>query len=125
MGFDSLMAVAMRFIFLGNDERFLSEKLAEWARTREDQCTRAKPIYDLVVVVGEELPMCSFHCERTGLKVALIHDRHVGRNAVQRFVYKYLGIYGNFERILKLGIRKLIPNGSAEAKLDRKTRISM
>ena len=55
-----------------------------------------------------------------GLKVALIHDRPVlGGNASSEIRVHTLGIYGKFERILKLIDTEHYPNGSAEAKKDQ------
>jgi len=73
--------------------------------------------YDLVVV-GGGIAGCaaSIAAAIQGLKVALIHDRPVlGGNASGEIRVHTLGIYGKFERILKMLDTEHYPNGSAEA----------
>lgn len=73
--------------------------------------------YDLVVV-GGGIAGCaaSIAAAEQGLKVALVHDRPVlGGNASGEIRVHTLGIYGKFERILKMIDTEHYPNGSAEA----------
>lgn len=84
--------------------------------------------YDLVVV-GGGIAGCaaSIAAAEQGLKVALIHDRPVlGGNASGEIRVHTLGIYGKFERILKMLDTEHYPNGSAEAlKEDQKRMANM
>jgi len=80
--------------------------------------------FDLVVV-GGGLAGCaaSITAAEQGLKVALIHDRPVlGGNASSEIRVHTLGIYGYFERILKMLDTKHYPNGSPEALADESKR---
>ena len=80
--------------------------------------------YDLVVV-GGGLAGCaaSIAAAEQGLKVALIHDRPVlGGNASSEIRVHTLGIYGHFERILKMLDTKHYPNGSPAALTDERKR---
>ncbi|MEZ5044576.1 MAG: FAD-dependent oxidoreductase [Saprospiraceae bacterium] len=102
------------------------EKLAEWRQSKLG--LRPKPEktkkYDLVVT-GGGLAGCAaaIAAAEQGLKVALIHDRPLlGGNASSEIRVHTLGIYGNFERILKMIDTEHYPNGSAEAKLDQEKR---
>ncbi|MDP2338297.1 MAG: FAD-dependent oxidoreductase [Bacteroidota bacterium] len=73
--------------------------------------------YDLVIV-GGGIAGCaaSIAAAEQGLKVALVHDRPVlGGNASGEIRVHTLGIYGKFERILKMLDTEHYPNGSAEA----------
>src|SRR5690606_9460670 len=73
--------------------------------------------YDLVVV-GGGIAGCaaSIAAAEQGLKVALVHDRPVlGGNASGEIRVHTLGIYGKFQRILKMLDTEHYPNGSAEA----------
>jgi hypothetical protein len=73
--------------------------------------------YDLVVV-GGGIAGCaaSVAAAEQGLNVALVHDRPVlGGNASSEIRVHTLGIYGKFERILKMIDTEHYPNGSAEA----------
>jgi len=73
--------------------------------------------YDLVVVGGGIAgTAASIAAAEQGMKVALIHDRPVlGGNASGEIRVHTLGIYGKFERILKMIDTEHYPNGSAEA----------
>lgn len=80
--------------------------------------------YDLVVV-GGGIAGCaaSIAAAEHGMKVALVHDRPVlGGNASGEIRVHTLGIYGKFERILKMLDTEHYPNGSAESLLDDKKR---
>lgn len=73
--------------------------------------------YDYVIV-GGGIAGCAnaIAAAEQGLKVALIHDRPVlGGNASSEIRVHTLGIYGHFERILKMLDTKHYPNGSPEA----------
>ncbi len=73
--------------------------------------------YDLVVV-GGGIAGCaaSIAAAEQGLKVALIHDRPVlGGNASGEIRVHTLGIYGKFERIIKMLDTEHYPNGSPSA----------
>jgi hypothetical protein len=81
--------------------------------------------YDLVVV-GGGIAGCaaSIAAAEQGLNVALVHDRPVlGGNASSEIRVHTEGIYGKFERILKMIDTGSYPNGSAEAKKDDQKRM--
>jgi hypothetical protein len=81
--------------------------------------------YDLVVV-GGGIAGCaaSIAAAEQGMKVALVHDRPVlGGNASGEIRVHTLGIYGKFERILKMLDTQHYPNGSAEALKDDQKRM--
>lgn len=70
------------------------------------------------VIVGGGIAGCAsaIAAAEQGLKVALIHDRPVlGGNASSEIRVHTLGIYGHFERILRMLDTKHYPNGSPEA----------
>lgn len=73
--------------------------------------------YDLVVIGGGIAgTAASIAAAEYGMKVALIHDRPVlGGNACSEIRVHTLGIYGKFERILKMIDTEHYPNGSAKA----------
>ena len=80
--------------------------------------------YDLVVV-GGGIAGCaaSIAAAEQGMHVALIHDRPVlGGNASGEIRVHTLGIYGNFERILKKLDTEHYPNGSPKALEEDKKR---
>ena len=81
--------------------------------------------FDLVVV-GGGIAGCAaaMTASEKGLKVALIHDRPVlGGNASSEIRVHTEGIYGKFERILKMIDTGAYPNGSAEATKDDQKRM--
>ncbi len=102
------------------------KKLAEWRRQmhQEPLAPEREKSYDLVVT-GGGIAGCAaaIGAAEQGLKVALIHDRPVlGGNASSEIRVHTLGIYGKFERILRLLDTEHYPNGSAEAKKDQEKR---
>lgn len=77
------------------------------------------------VVVGGGIAGCAsaITAAEQGLKVALIHDRPVlGGNASSEIRVHTLGIYGHFERVLRMLDTKHYPNGSPEAYAEDKKR---
>jgi hypothetical protein len=82
--------------------------------------------YDLVVVGGGIAgTAASMAAAEQGMKVALIHDRPVlGGNASGEIRVHTLGIYGKFERILKMIDTEHYPNGSADALKEDKRRMA-
>ncbi len=82
--------------------------------------------YDLVVVGGGIAgSAAAIAAAEQGMKVALIHDRPVlGGNASSEIRVHTLGIYGKFERILKMLDTEHYPNGSAEALKDDQKRMA-
>ncbi len=91
---------------------------------RESATPEYEKSYDLVVV-GGGLAGCaaSIAAAEQGLKVALIHDRPLlGGNASSEIRVHTLGIYGHFERILKMIDTEHYPNGSPDALKDQEKR---
>lgn len=95
------------------------EELAKWRKevTNQKNDPAETKTYDYVVV-GGGIAGCAnaIAAAEQGLKVALIHDRPVlGGNASSEIRVHTLGIYGYYERILKMLDTKHYPNGSPEA----------
>ena len=81
--------------------------------------------YDFVVT-GGGIAGCAaaISAAEQGLKVALIHDRPVlGGNASGEIRVHTLGIYGHFERILRMLDTEHYPNGDPKAKHEDKKRM--
>ena len=99
------------------------EKLAVWRNQtlQEPNAPEEEMNFDLVIV-GGGIAGCAaaIAAAEEGMNVALIHDRPVlGGNASEEIRVHTLGIYGKFERILKMIDTEHYPNGSPEAKQDQ------
>lgn len=93
-------------------------------KSKEPIAPEQEKNYDLVVT-GGGLAGCAaaIAAAEQGLKVALIHDRPMlGGNASSEIRVHTLGIYGKYERILRLIDTEHYPNGSSDAKLDQQKR---
>ncbi|WP_035463684.1 FAD-dependent oxidoreductase [Algoriphagus vanfongensis] len=103
-----------------------SSGLAKWRSKELNEASIPEEIltFDLVVVGGGIAGCASaIAAAEQGLKVALIHDRPVlGGNASSEIRVHTLGIYGHFERILKMLDTEHYPNGSPEALKDEEKR---
>jgi len=95
------------------------EALKKWrlAQTGTSEIPQKVMNYDLIVVGGGIAgSAASIAAAEQGMKVALVHDRPVlGGNASGEIRVHTLGIYGKFERILKMLDTEHYPNGSADA----------
>lgn len=82
--------------------------------------------FDLVIT-GGGIAGCAaaISAAEQGLLVALIHDRPVlGGNASSEIRVHTLGIYGHYQRILKMIDTEHYPNGSPEAKKEDEKRLA-
>ncbi|ODS78703.1 MAG: fumarate reductase [Cytophagaceae bacterium SCN 52-12] len=109
-------------IYFSRQQQAPPSELAELAGWRLKVTQKpAKPEKTLkfdYVVVGGGIAGCAsaIAAAEQGLRVALIHDRPVlGGNASSEIRVHTLGIYGHFERILRMLDTKHYPNGSPEA----------
>jgi hypothetical protein len=103
-----------------------SDSLSYWRTQVSDLNSKPKQTqhFDLVVV-GGGIAGCAaaISAAENGLNVALVHDRPVlGGNASSEIRVHTEGIYGKFERILKMLDTRHYPNGSPEAALDQEKR---
>lgn len=102
------------------------KKVEQWRKKikAEPNAPKRTKAYDLVIVGGGMAgSAAAIAAAEQGLKVALIHDRPLlGGNASSEIRVHTLGIYGHYERILKMLDTEHYPNGSADAKLDQKKR---
>ncbi len=109
------------YFTLKENEKLPTEKeaLKKWRLAQSDASEIPQKVvkYDLVIVGGGIAgTAASIAAAEQGMKVALIHDRPVlGGNASGEIRVHTLGIYGKFERILKMIDTDHYPNGSAEA----------
>ena len=102
------------------------EKLKTWRTNLIAEVPNPQTIkeYDLVIT-GGGIAGCAaaIAAAEAGLIVALIHDRPVlGGNASSEVRVHTLGIYGKFERILRMIDTEHYPNGSSEAIKDQQKR---
>ncbi|MEZ4773240.1 MAG: FAD-dependent oxidoreductase [Bacteroidia bacterium] len=103
-----------------------TEALSAWRKEKlmEPLAPEHTKTYDLVVI-GGGIAGCAaaIAAAEQGLQVALIHDRPLlGGNASSEIRVHTLGIYGKFERILRLIDTEHYPNGSPEALVDQEKR---
>lgn len=101
------------------------EALNRWRKAHLPQTCSAKELKYDFVIVGGGITGCAaaISAAEQGLKVAIIHDRPIlGGNASSEVRVHTLGIYGKFERILKLIDTKHYPNGSSLACIDQDKR---
>ncbi len=105
-----------------NDSRYLPDLRNQLTNSLS---TPEKTMDFDLVVVGGGIAGCaaSIAAAEQGLKVALIHDRPVlGGNASSEIRVHTLGIYGHFERILKMLDTEHYPNGSPRSVEDEAKR---
>lgn len=99
-----------------------NSELATWRMKESNEASSPEEVLEFdLVVVGGGIAGCAsaIAAAEQGLKVALIHDRPVlGGNASSEIRVHTLGIYGHFERILRMLDTEHYPNGSPEAYQD-------
>lgn len=114
--------ISNRFRTPTNQQDYLKDMRSRYSGN--DVIPQKNLTYDLVVV-GGGIAGCaaSIAAAEQGLKVALVHDRPVlGGNASSEIRVHTLGIYGHFERILKMLDTEHYPNGSPDALEDERRR---
>lgn len=103
-------------------------ELAKWRHTvlQLPEAPEQKLYFDLIVT-GGGIAGCAtaIAAAEEGMHVALIHDRPVlGGNASSEIRVHTLGIYGHFERILKMLDTEHYPNGDPKAKEEDEKRMA-
>ena len=103
-------------------------ELTDWRKKvlQIPESPRLKEQFDLVIT-GGGIAGCAaaIAAAEQGMNVALIHDRPVlGGNASGEIRVHTLGIYGHFERILKMLDTEHYPNGSPEALKEDEKRLA-
>jgi hypothetical protein len=101
------------------------EALKKWRSAFQPTESPDKTVQFDLVVVGGGIAGCAvaIAAAEQGLKVVLVHDRPVlGGNASSEIRVHTEGIYGKFERILRMIDTEHYPNGSAEALKDDQKR---
>jgi hypothetical protein len=104
-----------------------SKALKEW-RNQQHRLTQVpkKSMSFDIVITGGGIAGCAaaIAAAEEGMKVALIHDRPVlGGNASGEIRVHTLGIYGYFERILKMLDTEHYPNGDPKAQQEDERRL--
>jgi len=105
-----------------------AERLSRWRKEvlQLPEAPEKTEQFDLVITGGGIAGCASaIAAAEQGLEVALIHDRPVlGGNASGEIRVHTLGIYGHFERILRMLDTEHYPNGSPEAHKEDEKRMS-
>ncbi len=103
-------------------------ELAKWRHSvlQLPEAPEQKQYFDLIIT-GGGIAGCAtaIAAAEEGMNVALIHDRPVlGGNASGEIRVHTLGIYGHFERILKMLDTEHYPNGDPKAKEEDEKRMA-
>ena len=103
-------------------------ELADWRKKilQLPEAPKEKTYFDLIIT-GGGIAGCAtaIAAAEQGLNVALIHDRPVlGGNASGEIRVHTLGIYGHFERILRMLDTEHYPNGDPKAREEDKKRMA-